>query len=196
MLGLELNLASDLTLMNAPKCFAENDGKAVSMVFGITKDGYKREGGNTIVAQIFLLKYGKKLNDMEASNIVEIYSSKPAVEMMELKNRKDKRLIALSHKIGNLEKSDRSTCKTFFGEIKDLSAPNSPREIKYLIQKDFYKTCHLKESNLIFVAGISFRTDPKIAKKVTQRSVSEELNKILSRFDFGNGELLSNELSN
>jgi hypothetical protein len=180
--GLELKLENNIELMTPAKCFEEKEGKALSIVFRIKKSEYKYEEGDSMISQIFLMKHITKLNDNQIDNIVELYSSKPIIEMMKIKYRKNKRFSEISQDIGNLKKYNNTTCKTFFGAIKDLKPSNLPNGAEYLIQKDFYKTCHIKDINLTIITQISSRTNSIISKSVNQKSLSKELNKILLGF--------------
>lgn len=194
ILGINFKANNDIILMDPIKCEEDKDVKTFFSSFGIIKPKYQVDEGNTLIAQIGIVEFQKNFNKKEIEEFINLSAKIQSFKVNEINKNKDPRFSNASYKTVGFYKNNSIICNAFSISIQDNKAPNVPKEVTHLMQRDFYKTCYFKDYNTVVGAAVSYRVTPEISKSLTQDQIIKKLNNFLENFSFDNGEFLNKKM--
>ncbi|MDA0901888.1 MAG: hypothetical protein O3B09_00560, partial [Proteobacteria bacterium] len=163
ILGIKLNLDGKVNLMGDASCVVGHETKAAILILGVHNDKYKYEKGNSAFVQASFVFYEPKVDEATIESVIGVLANKPVVELLEIQDSDHPRFSVIDYKADELVKDEHMVCKMVTGEVNDSEAINIPRGQDHLIQKDFYKSCYLKDHKL-FVWGFLLEQLKKFLK--------------------------------
>ena len=181
------NLKDDLKIFEEPQCREDQSERSFMGKFGIIKEGYLKENGDTIVTQINIINFHKALSKKDYNSLIRNVAQSLINEGTLNKNP---RFQYLNHSSNKIKTNDNFICQNVAMNIKDISAPNMPSFTNHLIQKDLYYFCYIKSNKTLFSVGVSARVNPKVEKGNVDLAIKNKLNEIIQRIILRDGILM------
>ncbi len=173
------------------QCLKERGLNSFMATFLLNDPQYKYEDGNSIALIITLSSYEEKINKNQVYDLLNVIAQKPLSEVLQVNQGKEPRYSNATYKTSDIMENEKLVCRTTQQSIRDLKAPNTPKDTDYLIQKNFQKLCYQADYNLLISASISFRVVPSKIKDMNQKIIDQKLEEMLNNFTLKDGTSLS-----
>jgi len=160
--------------LNQRSCFIENNFKLNSILLGIFNNDARNKGHTTRVAWT--------LTDYKKTNIQEKEINSYLQGMANfLKKEKETTRLKIIKNDNKFVTYKNMSCFDYYQKIKDLNAPNKPKNEKYLILEQYGRVCLNKRNKLIVTLVYSERY-PKYMEK--DMDVIKNLNKFYNNIEY------------